>query len=89
VFKITRDGTVTTLYSFCSQSACMDGAEPFTGLLQASDGNLYGTTTYAAQPQQIHEYLTHYRRGLQGMLRPFVVQIRFGDSAYLLVDQQS
>jgi uncharacterized repeat protein (TIGR03803 family) len=44
VFKITHGGTLTTLYSFCSQSGCADGASPYAGLVQASDGNFYGTT---------------------------------------------
>ena len=44
VFKITPSGALTTLYSFCSQSACSDGAGPVAGLIQATDGNLYGTT---------------------------------------------
>jgi uncharacterized protein (TIGR03437 family) len=46
VFKITPAGTLTTLYSFCSQPQCADGLEPIGGLVQASDGNLYGTTGY-------------------------------------------
>ncbi len=44
VFKITPEGTLTTLHSFCSQPNCTDGAEPQAGLIQASDGNFYGTT---------------------------------------------
>ena len=44
VFKITPSGTLTTLYSFCSQSGCTDGQHPFAGLVQTTDGNLYGTT---------------------------------------------
>ncbi len=44
VFKITPDGTLTTLYSFCSQQNCADGMVPFAGLVQATDGNFYGTT---------------------------------------------
>jgi uncharacterized repeat protein (TIGR03803 family) len=44
VFKITPRGTLTTLYSFCSQSGCPDGASPNGGLVQADDGNFYGTT---------------------------------------------
>lgn len=44
VFKITKGGTFSTLYSFCSQSGCTDGEFPQTGLVQASNGNLYGTT---------------------------------------------
>jgi uncharacterized repeat protein (TIGR03803 family) len=45
VFKITPDGTLTTLYSFCSESGCADGTTPSAGLVQATDGNFYGTTT--------------------------------------------
>jgi len=45
VFKITASGMLSTLYTFCSQSSCMDGAKPYAKLLQATDGNLYGTTT--------------------------------------------
>src|SRR5215472_11019457 len=44
VFKITPGGTLTTLYSFCSQSGCPDGDVPIAGLVQASNGNLYGAT---------------------------------------------
>ncbi|MGC1371653.1 MAG: choice-of-anchor tandem repeat GloVer-containing protein [Candidatus Sulfotelmatobacter sp.] len=44
VFKITPGGTLTTLYRFCSESDCVDGISPYGGLLQATDGNLYGTT---------------------------------------------
>jgi uncharacterized repeat protein (TIGR03803 family) len=44
VFRITKGGALTTLYSFCSQSGCADGEFPQTGLLQASNGNLYGET---------------------------------------------
>ncbi len=44
VFKITPSGTLTTLYSFCSRMSCVDGSGPSAGLVQASDGNFYGTT---------------------------------------------
>jgi len=44
VFKITPAGTLTTLYSFCSQTGCTDGSEPWAGLVQGTDGNFYGTT---------------------------------------------
>jgi uncharacterized repeat protein (TIGR03803 family) len=44
VFKITPSGTLTTLYSFCSQANCSDGTQPLAGLVQAADGSLYGTT---------------------------------------------
>jgi uncharacterized repeat protein (TIGR03803 family) len=44
VFKIAPEGTLTALYNFCSQSNCTDGALPAGGLVQATDGNLYGMT---------------------------------------------
>ncbi len=40
IFKITPTGTLTTLYSF---TGAADGAEPSAGLVQATDGNFYGT----------------------------------------------
>jgi uncharacterized repeat protein (TIGR03803 family) len=43
VFKITPDGTLTTLYSFCSLSDCTDGYSP-GAIIQAIDGNFYGAT---------------------------------------------
>ncbi len=43
-FKITPNGALTTLYSFCSQSGCTDGYGPLGGLVQATNGDLYGTT---------------------------------------------
>ncbi len=46
VFKITPSGTLTTLYSFCSQGGCTDGDSPVAGLIQGTDGNFYGTTAY-------------------------------------------
>jgi uncharacterized repeat protein (TIGR03803 family) len=42
VFKITLAGTETVLYSFAGGT---DGATPSAGLIQASDGNFYGTTS--------------------------------------------
>jgi uncharacterized repeat protein (TIGR03803 family) len=45
VFQITRAGRLTTLYSFCAQIKCADGANPGGGLVQASNGYFYGTTS--------------------------------------------
>ena len=45
VFKISSTGALATLYDFCSQPNCADGLWPEAGLVQASDGNFYGTTT--------------------------------------------
>jgi uncharacterized repeat protein (TIGR03803 family) len=44
VFTISPAGTLRTLYSFCAQASCADGKAPIAGLIQATDGNLYGTT---------------------------------------------
>jgi uncharacterized repeat protein (TIGR03803 family) len=47
VFKVTPSGQLTTLYSFCQHlvnDACTDGAYPYAGLIQGTDGNFYGTT---------------------------------------------
>jgi uncharacterized repeat protein (TIGR03803 family) len=44
VFKITPGGKLTRLHSFCLHVTCEDGAFP-TGLIQATDGNLWGITT--------------------------------------------
>jgi len=44
VFKITPGGKLTTLYNFCSQTNCTDGAYPYAGLLLATNGAFYGTT---------------------------------------------
>jgi len=49
IFRITPSGKLTTLYSFCdSPNTCAinSGAGPYGTLLQASNGDLYGTTTF-------------------------------------------
>ena len=44
IFKLTLQGQKTVLYSFNNSTGGFDGAYPYAGLLQGSDGNLYGTT---------------------------------------------
>ena len=44
-YKISPTGTLTTLYSFCSQAQCPDGQLPVAGLVQATNGSFYGTTS--------------------------------------------
>jgi uncharacterized repeat protein (TIGR03803 family) len=44
VFKITPAGRLTTLYSFCHQANCTDGDDPAAALVQATNGEFYGTT---------------------------------------------
>jgi uncharacterized repeat protein (TIGR03803 family) len=43
IFEITSGGTLKTLYNFCKPN-CTDGAQPFGGMVLATDGNFYGTT---------------------------------------------
>jgi len=43
VYKLTLEGKLTTLYAFCPTLPCSDGLNP-NGIIQASDGNLYGAT---------------------------------------------
>lgn len=48
VFELSAAGhgqwSEKTLYSFCSQPNCADGADPYAGVIRDSAGNLYGTT---------------------------------------------
>jgi uncharacterized repeat protein (TIGR03803 family) len=54
IFKIAPNGMLTTLYSFCSQSNCADGSNPEAALLQATDGNFYGTTANGGNSANCH-----------------------------------
>lgn len=45
-FRITPSGRLTILYTFCSLYNCNDGASPTAGLIQGTDGQLYGATDY-------------------------------------------
>lgn len=44
IFRMTLDGSISTLYTFCSLPNCADGASPDYGLVEGTDGNFYGTT---------------------------------------------
>jgi uncharacterized repeat protein (TIGR03803 family) len=43
IFKVTTNGTLTTLYSFAGTN---DGAYPFSKLVQGTDGNFYGLASF-------------------------------------------
>ncbi|HTZ98257.1 MAG TPA: choice-of-anchor tandem repeat GloVer-containing protein [Terriglobales bacterium] len=70
-FSLTPGGTLTTLYSFCSQKKCFDGSEPYGGITQGTDGNLYGTT-YTGGAAQYYGVIYRISVGL----RPFVAFVR-------------
>jgi len=42
IFRINYNGAFASVYSFTNGS---DGANPYAGVIEASDGNFYGTTT--------------------------------------------
>jgi hypothetical protein len=47
VFKMTPEGAESTVYSFCSAPPCTvtsHGAFPYAGVVQGSNGSLYGLT---------------------------------------------
>ncbi len=70
IFKITPSGAFTLLYTFCISVGCPDGQQPYGGLLQANDGNFYGTT-YAGGA---YTFGTVYRitpEGVMTMLHSF------------------
>jgi uncharacterized repeat protein (TIGR03803 family) len=64
VFRITAAGNLTTLYNFCSLPNCADGTYPIVGLIQATDGNFYGTTGFGGA----HNYGTVFRITTGGKL---------------------
>lgn len=44
IFKVTPEGTLTTIYNFCSLPGCLDGDQPHSQLVLGTDGNFYGMT---------------------------------------------
>jgi uncharacterized repeat protein (TIGR03803 family) len=45
VFRMTPDGTLTGLFSFTGYGGEYPGVHPWAGLVEGTDGNLYGTTS--------------------------------------------
>ncbi len=68
LFKITPSGAFTTLYTFCSQTGCADGALPSAGLVQATDGNFYGLTSGGGNPGCAYGCGTVFQIGPAGTL---------------------
>lgn len=75
IFTVTRGGTLTTLYSFCSQTGCPDGSNPVAGLVLGTDGDFYGTTMYGG----LYNLGTFFRISAIGALTTFH---SFADGAY-------
>jgi len=49
IFSITRQGNLTTLYSFCPQIGCADGYLPKGAMIQDTNGAFYGATFYGGR----------------------------------------
>jgi uncharacterized repeat protein (TIGR03803 family) len=72
VFELTTAGVATALYSFLGGS---DGMNPNGDLIQASDGNFYGTTTYGGTDGVVSDEGTVFRvtpEGVETVLHSFV-----------------
>ena len=70
IFKLTTNGTFTSMYSFTGTN---DGANPYAGLLQGSDGNFYGTTFFGGT----NGYGTVFRYATNGT---FTTLVSFGNT---------
>ena len=57
IFRITTNGILTSLYSFTDGH---DGADPLAGLVQASNGNLYGTAPGGGTGLTVLDWLQQY-----------------------------
>jgi uncharacterized repeat protein (TIGR03803 family) len=44
VFRVTTNGELRLLHSFCKSAHCADGEEPAAGLVRGNDKNFYGIT---------------------------------------------
>lgn len=66
LFRLTPQGQLTTIHTFCSQTGCADGYFPSgPGLLLGADGLLYGTTGSGS-----HFYGALFKITLSGKLTP-------------------
>src|SRR5262249_8770514 len=73
LFRMTTNGAVTTLHAFAGGN---DGASPSAGLIQATDGNLYGTANSGGA-----NYIgTLFRMSLNGALTTLHA-FNYGDGA--------
>jgi uncharacterized repeat protein (TIGR03803 family) len=66
LFQMTLNGQLKIVYSFCSRAHCSDGEQPYGGVIQGTDGNLYGTTAYGGF--RFHPFGTVFKATLSGQL---------------------
>ena len=82
IFKITPTGKFATLYSFCSQTNCTDGASPVESLVLASDGNLYGTTSSGGNSRNGGTIFKVTPQGVLTTLYEFCSQLSCADGLF-------
>ncbi len=80
LFQLMLDGTVTILYAFTGAD---DGANPVASLIQATDGNFYGTT-YSAGSASLGTVFQMTLCGIVTTLHAFTGTEGAGPSAALL-----
>ena len=80
--KFTLAGTFTLLHSFCSRSACADGSNPYAALIQATDGNLYGTTFGGGSSKGFGTVFKITPRGTLTTLHSFCLQSGCADGQF-------
>jgi uncharacterized repeat protein (TIGR03803 family) len=72
IFRISSDGTLTIIYNFCASGfPCPDGGNPQGGLVQSSNGYLYGTAARGGDFATCNLFVncgTVYRVSLNGAL---------------------
>jgi uncharacterized repeat protein (TIGR03803 family) len=81
VFKVTKNGTLTSLYSFGGTN---DGTFPFAGLVQGNDGDFYGTTMGGGKtvPNTNYSYGTVFKITTNGVLTGLYYFTGTNDGAY-------
>lgn len=80
IFRVS-DGVLTTLYSFCPQYSCPDGALPRASLVQAKDGNFY-TTASAGGAYGVGSILEMTPQGAVTTLYSFCRSCEDGNTPY-------
>jgi len=86
VYRITPAGAETVVYSFCAQTNCDDGSEPYR-IIEGTDGNLYGVCLSGGSAMY---YGTIFRMSLTGtnytVLHTFTSDAPFYGDAVSIVE---
>ena len=79
IFELTPGGTASSVYTFCSLSGCGEGP---SGLVQATDGSFYGTTSVGGSHAKGTLY--HLATGLPAFVHPLVTYGAVGSKVRIL-----